>query len=122
MKFRTTIQITSDAADKNEAMEIVGEYLCGNLISGIDMKCRTKPAINHKAVIASVAVICIVFVGGLLFSVNGRHNPAGSAEGGQGISAIQPPLKTSSVDRDDSRFKKEWQDKESHKILDYIKR
>ena len=122
MKFRTTIQITTDAADKNEALEIVGEYLSGNLVSGIDMKCRTKPTINRKASIAVAAIICLVFVGGLLFSVNSRHNPAGSAQGVQGLSAIQPPLKTSSVDRDDSRFKKEWQDKQAAEASIFFKR
>ncbi|MFA6142372.1 MAG: hypothetical protein WC738_03655 [Candidatus Omnitrophota bacterium] len=122
MRYKTTIQITTEAVDKNEALEIVDEYLSGNLVSGIDMKCRTKPTINHKAIIVGAAAICLVFAGGLLLSVNGRHNPAGSMLCGQGLSAIQPPLKTSSSDTNDVRFKKEWQDKQSHRILDYIKR
>lgn len=122
MKFKTTIQITTDAADKNEAMEIVGEYLSGNLISGIDMKCKTHPAVNHSGALIVASIVCLIFIGGLVFSINGRHNPAGPMSYVQGLSAIQPPLKTSSVDRDGSRFKKEWQNKQSHKILDYIKR
>ena len=37
VKFKTTIEISSEAENKNEAMEIVGEYLAGYLSSGVDM-------------------------------------------------------------------------------------
>ena len=57
MKYKTTIEIVADAGDKSEAMEIAGEYLSGNLISGVRMKCRTNPVYVSKVRAAASAMV-----------------------------------------------------------------
>ena len=37
MKYRTVIEVVTEAKDKSEAIEIVGEYLSGDILSGVQM-------------------------------------------------------------------------------------
>ena len=121
MKYKTTIQITTDAADKNEALEIVGDYLSGNIVSGIEMKCRTAPTMNQKTgLIVVSSFLLIIFAGTML--VNHIRNSAISIQLTSGMSAVQPPLKTSYLENHDADFKKDWQDRQTKKALEYIKR
>ncbi|MFH1664591.1 MAG: hypothetical protein ABIA77_00375 [Candidatus Omnitrophota bacterium] len=41
MKYRTVIEIVCDAADKDDAYHIAGEYLRGNIESDVTMNCAT---------------------------------------------------------------------------------
>ena len=121
MKYKTTIQIITDAGDKNEALEIVGEYLSGNLASGIEMKCRTNPSVNYKAGLVVAAAFSFIIVASVLLGthIKGSANLIQSASG---ISAIQPPLKTSYLEGRNANFKRDWHDRQIKKALDYIKR
>ncbi len=121
MKYKTTIQITTEAADKNEALEVVGEYLSGNLVSGVEMKCRTNPAVNYKTSLVVVTAFSFIVISSVLLAshIKGSANLTQSTSG---ISAIQPPLKTSYLEGQNANFKKNWQDREIKKALDYIKR
>jgi len=121
MKYKTTIKITSEAADKSEALEIVGDYLSGNLMSGVDMKCITAPAVNYKGNILFLGFISLVFLAGVLVSSTIRVSNI-SASNEASLSAIQPPLKTSPLDNKTESFKRDWQDRQSEKALEYIKR
>lgn len=108
MKYRTTIEIVSEAKDKHEALEIVGEYLSGNINSGVHMKCLTHPAQSS----IKIAVTSLLFLGllcGSIFSALYTKPGAATLTATPGMSAIQPPLKTSVVDRKSVEFKKQWQ-------------
>ena len=122
MKYKTTIEIVADAEDRNEAMEIAGEYLSGNLISGVDMRCRTKPVQSFAmaGIVSSIAIFLLIAVG-IVSSINTQGSKV-SLSSISGASAIQPPLKTSILDKKDSAFKKEWEQKQAKEILDYIKK
>lgn len=121
MKYKTNIEITSDAANRDEAMEIAGEYLSGNITSGINMKYVTRPVrfYNNTAakVIAVTLFTAVVFFSGVKakpqngFSVNMCQ-----------VAAVTPPLKTSDAVKDGAGFKKEWQDKQVAEVIDYIKK
>lgn len=120
MKYRTTIEIISEANNKNEAMEIVGEYLSGNIYSGVDMRCATKRVHDYKNAAAVSVIILLVVLGVVsVFNVRSSQNFVSAIPG---ISAIQPPLKTSSEDKKSAEFKKEWQALRDKEALDYIKK
>ena len=108
MKYRTTIEIVSEATDKNEALEIVGDYLSGNINSGVQMKCLTNPAQSYMK-IAVTALLFLALLGGSIFSALYTKPGAPVISATPGMSAIQPPLKTSVTDKKSANFKREWQ-------------
>lgn len=120
MKYKTNIEITSDAADKNEAMEIVGDYLSGNIASGIDMKCATRPLYFYNNSAAKVVVVCLLITIGFFSGVKAkpRYNFAVSM---CQTAAVTPPLKTSDANKNDMRFKKEWENKRTIEEINFIK-
>ena len=121
MRFKTKIEIISEAKDKNEAAEIAGEYLSGNVMSGIDMKCHTRPVVNTARNIIGIAAISAIFIMAALFV--GHVKPAAMLPQAVGINnAIQPPLKTSEVNKNNNNFRKAWQDRQDKAALDSIKR
>lgn len=119
MRYKTTIEITSEAEDKNEALEIVGEYLLGNIVSGIDMKCQTKQVnIYKKTTIGLVVVILMLTIGAVSFL---HIKPAQRfAATFAGINAVQPPLKTSRIDDKHVEFKKSWDTRQTTTALQHI--
>ena len=121
MKYKTTIEIISEAENKDEAIEIAGEYLSGNLVSGIEMKCLAKPARSISRNILSIIIVCGVMTT-LAFSAFHIKSSAPSTSAFSGAGAIQPPLRTSAVNKYDVDFKKAWQVEETREALDYIKR
>ena len=120
MKFKTTIQIITEAKNKNEAMDIAGEYLSGNLTTGVNMSLHARPA-HSNAKIVIVALTIVFIVGGLVMipTLKFFRNPTQYIPGN---CAIQPPLKTSSLDKKYSDFKKEWQLRHGKEFLDSIKK
>lgn len=121
LKYKTNIEITSEAKDRDEAMEIVGEYLSGNIVSGIDMKCTTKSVrfYNHTAskVTAALLLITIGFLSGV--KTKGERN---LVTGICQTDAVQAPLKTSVAFKNDLVFRKEWDDKQTREALNIIKK
>lgn len=121
MKYKTTIQIIAEAEDKKEAIDIVGDYLSGNLASGVEMKCLTEPVYGlTRNVISVIAILLVVAFGALSFMPS--KTCQGARQGITGINAIQPPLKTSINSNRNSQFKKEWQDRQARDAISYIKR
>lgn len=108
MKYKTTIEIVSEARDKNEALEIVGEYLSGNIHSGVEMKCLTDRAQSGMK-IAVTALLFVALLGGSIFSTLYSRPGAVAGCAVPGTSAIQPPLKTAAIDKKNMDFKREWQ-------------
>jgi len=123
MKYKTTIKLITDARDKNEAMEIAGEYLSGNLMTGIDMKCRTTSLRNNRLLRAGVTLSVALVFGLLTVHLSyTKHSQKSLIQNLPGDSVIQPPLKTSSAAKKDSDFKREWQAKHAQEALDSIKK
>ena len=120
MRFKTTIQLVSDAQDKSEALDLVEEYLAGNIVSGVDMRCVTKP-LHSKAKIAGMAVILLAVVAGIFAGSYIKH-PQNILRTIPGVSAVQSPLKTSNITHRSPEFKKEWQDRQTKEALDQIRR
>jgi hypothetical protein len=119
MRFKTTIKLVSDANNKNEALDLVEEYLAGNIVSGVDMRCVTKPVYSN-AKIAGVAVISLAIVAGIFLSSYIKH-PQNIFQALPGVSAVQPPLKTSNMaHQKSSNFKEEWNDRQTKEALDQI--
>ena len=122
MRYKTTIEIVTEAADKNEAMEIAGEYLSGNLMSEVNMKCRARPVSYYatKKVVSVVAITLVIAFNVLItMQVKPTHNVNQRTVS---IDAIQPPLKTSIANEKDSKFKKEWQDLQVKEALNSLKK
>src|SRR3989338_8961071 len=102
-------------------MEIVGEYLSGNIVSGVEMKCLTKRSHTYNKAILSVLVISAVVLTALFTTVHTKST-SNSTLSLTGTDAIQPPLRTSNTARYDARFKKAWETKKTQEALSCIKR
>lgn len=117
MKYNTIINITTDAKNRDEALDIVEEYLAGNIMSGVDMRCSTRP--EHKAVKVTCAIALSLVIVALIVLPVQLKTPHMMVQSAPGISAVQPPLKT---DKKDVNFKKEWEERQTKEVLEYIKR
>ena len=42
-KYKTIIELVMEANDSSEALDIAGEYLRGNIESGVSIKCYSQP-------------------------------------------------------------------------------
>ena len=123
MRYRTVIELICDASDKEDASNIAGEYLKGDVDFGVDMKCRTESMVSHR--VKKYAATCAVFVlivSALLLKVmpagDAGKDAAVSRWGISGTYTVVPELKT----QDQSEFKQEWEEKKDEAVLDYIKK
>jgi len=120
MKYKTIIEVVTDAGNKNEAVEIVGEYLSGNIASGIDMRCSTKRVHPYIKSIAAVAIVSLFVLAGTLSVVlmKASHKPN---SGFAVLDAVQVPLNTFPTNANSLDFKKEWENKQTKEALAHIK-
>ena len=116
MKYKTTINITSEARDRDEALDIVEDYLAGNLRTGVDMNCATRPVCNSAKITCAIA-LSLVVIGAVVVPTQLKI-PQSPIQSSPAISAVQPPLNTDRVGAD---FKKRWEERQTKKALDYIK-
>ncbi len=121
MKYKTNIEITSDAVNKDEAMEIVGEYLSGNIASGIDMKYATRPVRFYNNSAAKIAIVALLMTIGFFSGVKAKPQLNFTSNICQ-MAAVTPPLKTSAANKNDISFKREWQEKQSSEAISFIKK
>jgi hypothetical protein len=120
MKFKTTIEVVTEADNVNDAMDVVDEYLSGNVISGIDMKCTTKRVYSYNRSVVAISVASALLLAGVLSLVHfGTSQKTLSYL--PTVSAVQTPLKTSSTGPNSAEFKKEWEKKQTKEALDLIK-
>jgi len=47
-RFRTIIELVMEAENPSEAIDIAGEYLRGELDTGVTMECFAKPILNTR--------------------------------------------------------------------------
>jgi hypothetical protein len=116
-KYRTTIELITDASDEHEAVDIAGEYLRGGLESGVMIKCKTK-SIRSIMLIRAFASFGLVFSIGSIALLGNSKNEAPTLTSTRNVSAIQAPLKTSQ----DELFRENWEDKENREVIEYIKK
>jgi hypothetical protein len=125
MKYRTVIELICNASDKDEASNIAGDYLKGELDFGVDMKCHTESLAGHrviKYVVSSVALLVLLGTFSFRIAPISQEGDVGS-QGGYRIAfqdthTVMPELKTKH--RED--FKQEWQERKDDAILEYLKR
>ena len=120
-KYKTKIEITAPASDKDEAMEIVGDYLSGNIISGIDMRCTTKQIRFYDNSAAKAVGVVMLIAIGFLFTAKTTPEARFNISNCQ-TAAVQPPLKTSNVAKEEAKFRKEWEEKQAREVLNFIKK
>jgi hypothetical protein len=121
MKFKTTIKLVTEAKDKNEAMEIAGEYLSGNLATGVDMKFCTAPERRDHQFLACIIMV-VLAVGIFAIRFYDAKHVQSFTQNFSGDSALQSPLKTSGSYLEFSNFKQEWQLKRIEETLSFIKK
>jgi hypothetical protein len=121
MKYRTNIEVISNAANKDEAMEIVDDYLAGNITSGIDMKYATKPVRFYNNSAVKMIVVGLLVTIGFFSGVKAKPQYDFAVNMCR-MAAVTPPLKTSGVNSLDARFKKEWENKRTAEVINFIKK
>ncbi len=120
MKFKTVIKLVSDARDKGEAIDLVDDYLSGNIVSGVDMKCVTK-RVHSPAKIVGACALVLAITAGVVVSSNTKHSQ-NILQTVPGVSAVQPPLKTSNIANKSPEFKDKWQECQTKEALSQITR
>jgi len=123
MRYRTLIELVCEASDREEASNIAGDYLKGEVEFGVDMNCRTTSLWEHrvKRYAASCVLVIMVFASLLLrvTPVEVEHGKTRSlALGMQNTYTIMPELKTKNK-RD---FKQKWQRKKEEAVIEYLKK
>lgn len=123
MKYRTVIELICEAADKEDASNIAGDYLKGDVDFGVEMKCRTASLRKHRAKKygLSCLFVCFLFLAIFLQVTPIANNVtvrSGILSGINGTYAIMPELKTKTR----SDFKKEWHTSKNKVMLDYLKK
>ena len=120
MRYRTTIEVVTEASDRAEAIEIVGEYLSGDVLSGVRMKCSTHPVSGVKKVVVTVTALSVLLVIGLTSALF-IMPAANGALCASASSAVQAPLHTQVVDIRNADFKDQWQKEHTKEALRKIK-
>ena len=116
MKYRTTIHLVTEASNEHEANEIVGEYLDGEIHTGVNRSCVTKP-VNTNSFLCSAILVCLIAVSAIFVSFDYSKTHAVSfVPHAKSVSACQPPLKTD----DNVDFKNSWREEETKKAVEYI--
>ncbi|MFA5255450.1 MAG: hypothetical protein WC419_01995 [Candidatus Omnitrophota bacterium] len=121
MKYKTNIEITSYAANKDEAIDIAGDYLSGNIVSGIEMKYTARPVRFYNNTAAKVVAVTLLITIGFFSGIKAKPQQNLAVNMCQ-MAAVTPPLKTSDANKSDMSFKKAWQDKQTTEAINYIKK
>jgi len=116
MKYKTIIEIITEADNEHEAADIAGEFLRGDFGSAVVMNCHTRPFRSMGFLkLGLFFVLIAAFLGTAYFGY--FKNSSGATFGGKNISACPPPLKMGQT----TSLKQAWKDEENRKVLDYIK-
>jgi hypothetical protein len=62
VKYRTVIEIISEDIDAENALHTAGEYLRGNVESGVHMNCRTMSFNFHMFKNAAITGLVVLFL------------------------------------------------------------
>ena len=121
MKYRTMIELICNASDKDEAFHTAGEYLRGDIDSGVRMKCKTRPLGIHRTVKGAMISLAVLFCfSALLLNVSVLEKGAQDSAVKFRIAetcTVQPELKTKAG----VEFQEAWKTKKDEAVLEYIK-
>jgi len=60
-RYRTIIELVTEAEDRHEATDLAGEYLRGNISDGVSMRCSTYPVNRFCGIVGSLlAQMCSI--------------------------------------------------------------
>ncbi|MFH1797754.1 MAG: hypothetical protein ABH844_00175 [Candidatus Omnitrophota bacterium] len=122
MKYRTVIELICEGQDTEDAGNLAGEYLKGDVDFGVTMKCKTVSLMSHQIKKYAVLVVAIFIISSSLIL---KVTPIGVCEKKNGagyqafseISTIGPVLKTKNkVD-----FMDKWKKSKEKAVLNYLK-
>ena len=120
MRYRTVIEVVTEARDKSEAMDIVGEYLSGDIRSGVEMKYSTRRVNGVKKAAITITALSLMLVAGVITLYLIKPISSG-VPSSSGMSAVQPPLQTQVLHIRDAQFKTQWQEEHNKEALRKIK-
>ena len=121
MKYRTIIELICDASDREDASNIAGDYLRGEVDFGVEMHCRTTSLWAHRTIkyAASCTVMLLVFTS-LLIKSTPVNETGKKGDISQllfkNTSTVMPELKT----QDKAEFREKWQEKADEAVKDKI--
>jgi hypothetical protein len=118
MEYKTTIEVVTEADSAYEAADIAGEFLKGNIRTGADIRVKTVSSAKSRKIKAMLAICVATTVGGLVFVGQKVSRDFARVERKPVTSyAIQPPLKTSSADLQNSReFQEIWEKEQRDRL------
>jgi hypothetical protein len=120
MKYRTVIEVVTEANDRNEALDIVGEYLAGNIASGVDMRYSARPANSNIKAVVTVTALAVLLVVSVLSVANLKSGYRVTSKY-SGLDAVQVPLRTVGTDAGSDQFKRAWEKKQVVEALNSIR-
>jgi len=119
-RYKTIIEIISEAENTSEAADIAGDYLQGQLDSGISMRCSTKAI--KSPIPLKIFALGLILIGTLSYASYLEIKEDGMKSKSLSlvpVSACQPPLKTMMSAKE---FTDEWQGEKTKTALDFAKR
>ena len=125
MRYRTVIELVCNASDKDEASDIAGDYLKGDIDFGVEMKCHTASLTGHRVLkYAASSAIALMMLATFALKITpvALEGETGT-KGGYRIAfqdthTVMPELKT----KHKEDFKQEWQERKDDAILEYLKK
>ena len=123
MKYKTLIELICDASDSEDASNIAGDYLKGEIDFGVEMKCKTTSLWAHRMKrCTAVCAVTFVVLATLLLKVTpiegGNKAKSGMVFGLRNTSTVTPALKT----KHKEDFKEEWDKRKNEAMIEYLKR
>jgi hypothetical protein len=123
MKYRTVIELICDAADKEDAFYTAGEYLRGEVESGVEMKCKAISLKAHRMLKYGVMSVLAIFLFSTLVAGIATRDREKSLRNISELilsntCTIQPVLHT----KHETGFKEKWETKKDEAILEYLKK
>lgn len=116
MKYKTVIEVVTEADSKSEALDIVGEYLSGDIFSGVDMKYSTRSVSGLKTAAITITAVSIAFCIGI-FSLHFLKSSGTTFQSIAGSSAVQAPLHTQAINSGNVYLKDRWQNEHIKEAL-----
>lgn len=118
MQYKTTIEVVTEAQNSYEATDIAGEFLKGNVHTGADISVKTISAAKSRRINAILAVCLVAGVlGGFLMVHKISYEFAKVEKKPATLYAIQPPLRTGSIDlQSNKEFKEVWEKEQNDRF------
>ena len=121
MKYKTTIELICEATNKEEATNIAGEYLNGDIDFGVSMNARTDSVVASKVKrYAAVGIFSFIIISSVFLNMYSVSVDAASGKAQVGFKntyTMMPLIKT----KHRAGFKNKWEEKKNEVVLQYLK-